>query len=144
MDHCGCTASYSTDKKKLDSVALTVRIRCVCGTRTLRLRYAYVALAVRIRCASGTRAYWHMRFRYAYVAHSLHLRYACVALALRMRCTCDVKFLFVSTVHTDNSHTVHGCHLCTSGTRMIRDQDKSIISFYPGRLTTAPTRLEFV
>ena len=30
------------------------------------------------------------------------------------------------------------------GTRRIRDQDKPITSFYPGRLTTAQTRLEFV
>ena len=59
----------------------------------LRLRYAYVALAVRIRCTSGTRAYWHMRFRYAYVAHSLRLRYACVALALRLHYACVVHVL---------------------------------------------------
>ena len=67
---------YSTDKKKLDSVALAVCIRCVRGTRTLRLRFAYVALAVLVR--TGT---------CAFVTH-----------ALRMRCACDVKFLFVSTV----------------------------------------------
>ena len=65
--------SYSTDKKKLDSVALAVRIHCVCSTHTLRLRYAYFALAVRILCASGTRAYWHMRFRYAYVALAVRI-----------------------------------------------------------------------
>ena len=39
---------------------------------------------------------------------------------------------------------LHGCRLCTSDARRIRDLDKSITSFYPGRLTTAPTRLEFV
>ena len=38
---------------------------------------------------------------------------------------------------------LHGCRLCTSDARRIRDLDKSITSFYPGRLTTAPTRLEF-
>ena len=37
-------------------------------------------------------------------------------------------------------YQLHGCRLCTSGARRIRDQDKSITSFYPGRLTTAPTR----
>ena len=42
------------------------------------------------------------------------------------------------------SYQLHGCHLCTSGVRRIRDQDKSMTSFCPGRLTTAPTRLEFV
>ena len=39
---------------------------------------------------------------------------------------------------------LHGCRLCTSDARRIRDLDKPITSFYPGRLTTAPTRLEFV
>ena len=34
---------------------------------------------------------------------------------------------------------LHGCRLCTSDARRIRDLDKSITSFYPGRLTTAPT-----
>ena len=45
---------------------------------------------------------------------------------------------------------LHGCRLCTSDARRIRQidhfflprSDKSITSFYPGRLTTAPTRLE--
>ena len=37
---------------------------------------------------------------------------------------------------------IHGCRLCTSGARKIRDLDKSITSFYPGRLTAAPTQLE--
>ena len=31
---------------------------------------------------------------------------------------------------------------CTSDARRIGDLDKSITSFYPGRFTTAPTRLE--
>ena len=35
------------------------------------------------------------------------------------------------------SYQLHGCRLCTSGTRTIRDQDKSTTYFYPGRLTTA-------
>ena len=39
---------------------------------------------------------------------------------------------------------LHGCHLCTFDARRIRDLDKSITYFYPGRLTTAPTQLEFV
>ena len=39
---------------------------------------------------------------------------------------------------------LHECRLCTSGARRIRDLDRSITSFYPGRLTTAPTRLGFV
>ena len=39
---------------------------------------------------------------------------------------------------------LHGCRLCTSDARRNSDLDKSITSFYPGRLTTAPTRLEFV
>ena len=39
---------------------------------------------------------------------------------------------------------LHGCCLCTSDARRNSDLDKSITSFYPGRLTTAPTRLEFV
>ena len=52
---------------------------------------------------------------------------------------------------------LHGCRLCTSGARRIRDLDKSITSvyqepitrvmgscFYSDRLTTAPTRIEFV
>ena len=34
---------------------------------------------------------------------------------------------------------LHGCRLCTSDARRIRDLDKSITSFYPGKLTTAPT-----
>ena len=34
---------------------------------------------------------------------------------------------------------LHGCRLCTSDARRIRDLDKSITSFYPGRLTTALT-----
>ena len=112
------TCNYSTDKKKVDSVALAVRIRCVRGTRTLRLRYAYVtfavravrircarvlahalslrircafvALALRVRCACVTRA---LCLRYACVAHSLRLRYACVALALRVRCACVTRAL---------------------------------------------------
>ena len=42
------------------------------------------------------------------------------------------------------SYQLHGCHLCTSGTRRSIDLEKSITSFYPGRLTTAPTRSEFV
>ena len=42
------------------------------------------------------------------------------------------------------SYQLHGCHLCTSGARRIRDQDKSITSLYPDTLTTAPTQLEFV
>ena len=122
----GILTSYSTDKKKLDSVALAVRIRCVRGTRTLRLRYAYVAFAVRVRCVCGTHT---LRWRYAYVALPVLVRTgtcACATHALRMRCACDVKFLFVSTVH--------GCRLCASGTPRIRDLDKSITSFDPGRL----------
>ena len=43
-----------------------------------------------------------------------------------------------------NSTNLYGCRLCISDARRIRDLDKSITSFYPGRLTTAPTRLEFV
>ena len=39
---------------------------------------------------------------------------------------------------------LRGCRLCSSDARRIRDLDKLITSFYPGRLTTAPTRLEFV
>ena len=39
------------------------------------------------------------------------------------------------------SYQLHGCHLCTSGARRIRDLDKLITSFYPGRLTTTPTPL---
>ena len=39
---------------------------------------------------------------------------------------------------------LHRCRLCTSDARRNNDLDKSVISFYPGRLTTAPTRLEFV
>ena len=39
---------------------------------------------------------------------------------------------------------LYGCRLYTSDARKIRDLDKSITSFYPGRLTTAPTRLAFV
>ena len=65
---------------------------------TLRLRYAYVAFAVRIRCACGTHT---LRFRYSCVlarALSLRIRCAFVVLALRMRCACDVNFLFVSTI----------------------------------------------
>ena len=31
---------------------------------------------------------------------------------------------------------LHGCRLCTSDARRIRDLDKLITSFYPGRLTT--------
>ena len=34
---------------------------------------------------------------------------------------------------------IHGCHLCTSGTRKIRVLDKLITLFYPGRLTADPT-----
>ena len=39
---------------------------------------------------------------------------------------------------------LHGCRLCTSDARRNSDLDKSITSFYTGRLTTAPTRLQFV
>ena len=42
------------------------------------------------------------------------------------------------------SYQLHGCRLCTSGARRVGDLYKSINSFYPGRLTTAPTQLEFV
>ena len=42
------------------------------------------------------------------------------------------------------SYQLHGCCLCTSGARRIRDVDKSIALFYPGRLTTAPTQLKFM
>ena len=42
------------------------------------------------------------------------------------------------------SYQLHRRRLCTSGAQRSRDLEKSITSFYPGRLTTAPTRLEFV
>ena len=41
------------------------------------------------------------------------------------------------------SYQLHGGLLCTSGAQRIRDQDKSITSFYPGRLIIAPTQLVF-
>ena len=39
---------------------------------------------------------------------------------------------------------LHGCRLCTSDARRIRDLDKSITSFYPGRLTTNAIRVAFL
>ena len=36
---------------------------------------------------------------------------------------------------TASDQLIHGCRLCASSVRRIGDLDKSITSFYPGRLT---------
>ena len=72
--------------------------------------------------------------------------YVCVTLRNVMLRNANVSRLgmqfYCKRVFKMASYQSHGCRLCTFGARRTRDQDKSFTSFYPGRLTTAPTRLE--
>ena len=111
-----------------------------CGLKS-QLAYIYIYICAQLPSRLGMQLNLRLRSLYMYVLLlCLYVPYTCCYYS----CNVTLPAPGRSACSRWRPDELHGCRLCTSDARRIRDLDKSITSFYPGRLTTAPTRLEFV
>ena len=111
-----------------------------CG---LKSQLAYIYICAQLPSRLGMQLNLRLRSLYALLL-CLYVPYACCYYSCNETHPAPGAPRGASTCSRWRPDELHGCRLCTSDARRIRDLDKSITSFYPGRLTTAPTRLEFV
>ena len=115
-----------------------------CGLKS-QLAYIYIYIYICAQLPSRLGMQLNLRLRSLYVLLlCLYVPYTCCYYSCNETLPAPGLSRGGSACSRWRPDELHGCRLCTSDTRRIRDLDKSITSFYPGRLTTAPTRLEFV
>ena len=115
-----------------------------CGLKSqLAYIYTYIYICAQLPSRLGMQLNLRLRSYYALLL-CLYVPYTCCFYICNEMLPAPGATRGASTHSRWRPDKLHGCRLCTSDARNLRDLDKSITSFYPGRLTTAPPRLEFV
>ena len=113
-----------------------------CGLKS-QLAYRYIDICAQLPSRLGMQIILRLRSLYV-LLRCLYVPYTCCYYSCNEMHPAPGTPRGASKCSRWRPDKLHGCRLCTSDARRIRDLDKSITSFYPGRLTTALTRLEFV
>ena len=113
-----------------------------CGLKS-QLAYIYIYICAQLPSRLGMQLKLRLRSLYVLLL-CLYVLYTCCYYSCNETLPAPGAPRGASACSRWRPDELHGCRLCTSDARRNSDLDKSITSFYQGRLTTAPTRLEFV